>query len=237
MDYKYTGIILSKKDVGETDRIYTIYTEEAGKIRVLGKGVKKSNAKLAGHLEPLTLAEIFVAKSRGLGKITGSIVVENFVKTKADWESLKNIYYVFRIIEKMLSEEEEDAEIFKLISNFLYEIEKYSGKKDKMDIITLGFLFKFLSESGYKLEAEYCVICRKKIQKENNYISIGRGGILCQGCQTKENGKISIGIEAIKLIRIFQKNKIESLNKLKVLPRDVNNLKIIANEAFTWILG
>ena len=36
MEYKYTGIILNKRDVGETDRIYSIYTLEGGKIRMQG---------------------------------------------------------------------------------------------------------------------------------------------------------------------------------------------------------
>ena len=40
MEYKYNGIILGKNDIAETDRIYSIYTREAGKIRVLGKGVE-----------------------------------------------------------------------------------------------------------------------------------------------------------------------------------------------------
>ena len=48
MDYKYNGIILSKKDVAETDRIYSIYTREAGKIRVLGKGVRNPTLNWQG---------------------------------------------------------------------------------------------------------------------------------------------------------------------------------------------
>lgn len=235
MDYKYSGIILDKKDVGETDRIYTIFTLEAGKLKILGKGVKKSTAKLAGQIEPVTLAEIFIAKGRGMGKITGAVAIENFAKIKKNYEVLQKVYYVFRFMEKLIGEEQKDAEIFHLLSDFLREMEKHTGENDKSDILALGFLFKLFSVSGYRLEAECCAQCEKKLQRENNCISLQKGGVLCQACQSKEVDKVKISPEAIKLMRIFQKNKIRSLAKLKVPAKDIINLKIIIQEALSRI--
>ncbi len=54
MEYRYTAIVLGKKEVGETDRLYTFYTREQGKVRVVAKGVRKPEAKLAGQLENLS---------------------------------------------------------------------------------------------------------------------------------------------------------------------------------------
>ena len=123
MELKYTGIILGKYDVGETDRMYIIYTKEAGKIRVLGKGVRRPNAKLAGHLEPVTLAEIFVARSRGVGKITGSIVLNNFARIKNNFNLLQKVFFALKIFEKLISDEEKDENIFVLVNNFLESLE------------------------------------------------------------------------------------------------------------------
>jgi recombinational DNA repair protein (RecF pathway) len=41
------ALFLSKRDVGETDRICTIYTLEGGKIKSIAKGVRKAHAKLS----------------------------------------------------------------------------------------------------------------------------------------------------------------------------------------------
>ncbi len=72
---KYTAIILASRDVGEFDRLYIFYTREAGLLRAMGRGVRKQEAKLAGHLEPGTLSEVYIAnfslfreKFRGGGK-------------------------------------------------------------------------------------------------------------------------------------------------------------------------
>lgn len=238
MDYKYTGIILNKREVGETDRIYTIYTQETGKIKAIGKGVRKPNAKLAGSLEPITLSEVFVAKSRGLGKITGAIVSENFLALKNNFDALNKVNQIFRIFERIISEQEQDKEIFEILLSFVRGLDKLSGvdnAENKMDILVMGFTFKLLSATGYRLEVEKCVNCEKKLQPDQNYFSAGKGGVLCQNCHQLESKRIKISSGSIKLIRIFLKNKIDNLVKLQVSPRDVNNLKIIAQEAINWL--
>jgi len=65
---KLTAIILSSRDINEYDRLYIMYTLEQGLVKAVAKGVRKSTAKLAGHLEPATLSEVYVARSKGWGK-------------------------------------------------------------------------------------------------------------------------------------------------------------------------
>ena len=239
MDFKYSGIILNKKDVSEADRIYTILTLEAGKIRVLGKGVRRPNAKLAGYLEPLTYAEIFVAKGKGMGKITSSIVIDNLPGLKADLDSLSNIFYSFGILEKIISEQEEDRAVFCLLLEYLQSAEKISAQaadKYKKDILMIGFLFKLLAEAGYRFEVEKCVLCGKKLKPEKNYFSAAQGGILCVNCAEGERRKIVIENESIKFIRIFLKNKIENLVKLSADRKNTRNLQAVMKEFLDWVV-
>jgi len=242
MDYKYQGIILNKKDVGETDRIYTIYTLEMGKIRVLAKSVRKVRAKLAGYLEPITEAEIFIAKTKGLGKITGSIVGNNFLQIKSNISSMKQVFYVFKILEKIISEQNRDEKTFSLLQEYLKVMEDLSGEKslkneNKKNILTLGFLFKFLGELGYQVEADRCVRCEKKLIPLKNYFSARRGGVLCLGCATQENQKIKVSDESIKFIRISLKNKISNLVKIDATGKDTNQIKIILSDFLRWAFG
>ncbi len=235
MDYKYQGIILNKKDIAEVDRIYTIYTQEAGKIRVIGKGVRRPNAKLAGNLEPITAAEIFVAKTKGMGKVTGTIPVNVFINIKSDLDLLNRIFYVFRLIERLIPEQEQDERIFNLIFNYLHEMEKQKKESEKNDVLTFGFLFKLLDALGYRLEAGRCVHCERKLFPENNYFSIARGGVLCQDCAKNEIRRIKVSNEAIKLIRIFLSNKLENFSKLQVSSADVGCLKTVITESVNWL--
>jgi len=238
MEYKYTGIILNKVEVGETDRIYTIYTLEAGKIRVLAKGVRKPNAKLAGNLEPITLAEIFLAKSRGMGKITGVINLENFSEIKSNLEALQKISQTFRLFNKIIVEQEQDEEIFRNLEDFLRSLNALAKKEEggeKIDLLVIGFSLKLLSSMGYHLEVERCVHCEDRLQPENNYFSASKGGVLCLNCYKFENKRIQISPDSIKVIRIILKNKLDGLVRLQLSQQEINKLKIIIQEALNWI--
>ncbi len=240
MEYKFTGVILNKRDVGETDRIYTIYTLEMGKIRALAKSVRKAKAKLAGFLEPITQAEIFLAKTRGLGKITGSIATNNFPKIKSDMDSMKQVFYVFKIMDKIISEQSADENIAKLLKDYLETMEHLSTKENmenKKRILTLGFLFKFLGEMGYRVEADRCVGCGKKLVSQKNYFSARHGGVLCSICAGKENQKLKINDESIKFIRVFLKNKISNLVKINATDKDINQIKITFSDFLRWVFG
>ena len=58
---RFTAIVLKKKEIGETDRLYTFYTDTIGKVQFVAKGVRNSEAKLAGQLETLMLGLVIVA--------------------------------------------------------------------------------------------------------------------------------------------------------------------------------
>jgi len=239
MEYKYNGIILTKFDVGETDRIYSIYTLEAGKIKILGKGVRNPNAKLAGNLEPVTYSEIFAARSRGMGKITGVISANNFVNIKLQYPALSRVFYVFGILEKMIAEEEKDRKIWKILLEYLEEMEKTAASSltdDKLDILTLGFLFKLLDFMGYRVNVEKCVECGKKLKNENNYFAAPLGGVICPDDWKKKKKGVKITSGAIKLIRIFLKNDPRNFLKISAPREDIKNLKLIAGEELRWVM-
>lgn len=238
MDYKYHGIILGKIDISETDRIYIIYTLESGKIGVLAKGVKKPNAKLASALEPITYSEIFIARNRGKGKITGALCANNFSRVKRNLMTLERVFYIFRVLNQLITQEEKDEEIFNLMLNYLRTLEKLIGNgiSDlENDILAFGFIFKLLKKLGYGIQTEKCVSCSAKLASGENYFSAERGGVLCANCSRTEIKKIKINDDSVKLIRVFFQNKIENFSKIKAEKKTLDNLKSIANEALRWI--
>ncbi len=239
MDYRYHAIILGKRDIGETDRLYIIYTLENGKINAIGKGARKPNAKLAGNLEPVTYSEIFMARSRGRGNITGAIGLDFFFNIKADYAATRSVFFVFNIFRKIISDQEKDENIFNLLLGYLKAMDKSSREdaaKDKLDTLSLGFLLKLLDELGYKLEAEKCVSCGRRLSLGNNFFNAESGGILCSDCGKARDKAVQVSDGAIKLVRILMKNKIEHFSKVGASKKDINYLKKVLIEELNWII-
>lgn len=239
MDYRYHAIILGKRDIGETDRLYIIYTLEDGKINAIGKGARKPNAKLAGNLEPVTYSEIFMARSRGRGNITGAIGIDFFSNIKADYTATRSVFFAFNIFEKIISDQEKDEEIFSLLLGYLKAMDKASHRKateNKLDTLSLGFLLKLLDEMGYKLEADKCVGCSRRLSLGSNFFSAESGGILCPDCAKAREKTVRVSEGAIKLVRICMKNKIENFSKIEASKQDIDYLKKIILEELNWIM-
>jgi DNA repair protein RecO (recombination protein O) len=238
MDYRYNGIVLNSREVGEADRVYTIFALEAGKIRVLGKGVRKINAKLAGFLEPLTFAEIFVSRRKGLGQISGSIIENSFPVIRSNWELLKSVFAVFKLVDKLAPEQQKEEEAFNLLLSYLETLEKISREKtEKAALLRLGFLFKFTHQLGYGLEAEKCLSCGKILMPGKNFFSPGRGGFACAECPKDLENDFLIKDSSIKIIRIFAKNFLKNLTKLAVSSEEVQDLEKIAKRYLIWMEG
>jgi DNA repair protein RecO (recombination protein O) len=59
------GIILSRTDFGEADRILTVLTPQQGKLRLMAKGVRKIKSKLAGGIELFSVSDITYIRGKG----------------------------------------------------------------------------------------------------------------------------------------------------------------------------
>lgn len=245
MDYKYDSIILEKINIGETDRFYVVYTKEAGKLRLLANGVRKPQAKLAGNLESVTRTEIFVAKNRGRGRITGAIAAENFLTIKGNITLLERVFEALKIFSGLVTQEEADAKNFDLILEYLRAMDSLGLPakdrdvffEEKADIFTCGFVFKLLKNLGYAQEMRKCVVCGSALRPGGNFFSAERGGTVCGSCGRSQRQKVKITDQSVKLIRLFQDNKMENLGKIRLNSGDLANLKLISAEAVRWIAG
>lgn len=73
------GIVLSRTDYGEADRILTVLTPDHGKLRLMARGVRKAKAKLAGSVELFSTADITFIEGRGeIGTLISARLVKHY---------------------------------------------------------------------------------------------------------------------------------------------------------------
>lgn len=51
---KVEALVLSRRNIGEADRLVTFFTWQRGLMRVVAKGVRRIPSRRGGHLEPIT---------------------------------------------------------------------------------------------------------------------------------------------------------------------------------------
>src|SRR5262249_3966999 len=92
--YKVSGINVGSFNLGESDKILTIFTAERGLIRAVAKGARKPGTKVSGRADVLNVNSLLIATGKTLDIITQAETLETFPKLREDLSRLSfGLYY------------------------------------------------------------------------------------------------------------------------------------------------
>lgn len=74
---KVRALVISRKKIGEADRLVTFFTREHGLLRAIAKGVRKIPSSRGGHLELFTSVHVLLQESRA-GSYVGAVETEEY---------------------------------------------------------------------------------------------------------------------------------------------------------------
>lgn len=240
MIYKTEGIILDARECREYDRIYTFFSKDRGKFSVIGIGTRKPKAKLASGLEPLTKSELFLVECRGLDRVKGVLIDNQYPNIKCDYDKIIMVRRSVRILNMLLPDGEKSEDIFDALSDFLDVAENRkqnkSGIEQEVLLSQLVLLWKGIAWSGITPSLYCCIACRKKIQSSEKFIFSVPNGLKCPECfNRRENNAFYISPDAIKLLRIFLSDKNNILKKIKVPKKVLSELHNVTKHVLTHI--
>ena len=145
MYFKTEGVIISRRNFGEADRILTIYTRDFGKITALAHGVRRPRSRKAGHIELASWCKIFIAKGKNLDLLTEvelkhAFGIADFTETKAN-----RLYHILELVNAFTAENQKNQNLFLLLINFLRLIEK----NEDFNLVSVLFKIKMMSTLGF----------------------------------------------------------------------------------------
>lgn len=104
------GIILTRTDFGEADRILTLLTPEYGKLRLMARGVRRVKSKLAGGIELFSVSSITFAKGRGdLGTLVSARLEKHYGNIVKDLQRTMTGYELTKRLNKATEDAAEPA--------------------------------------------------------------------------------------------------------------------------------
>ncbi len=142
---KTEAFVLKKKSLLRRDVVVTIFTEDFGKMTVIGKGVKKLTSRRAAHLQTGNLIRVHLQKSHDVWYLHTTELISGFTKVREKTKS-DALYLFLYIIDRMLPSEQNEIEIYKLTKKFFIELSKQDA--DPQTVLTV-ILQKTLNILGY----------------------------------------------------------------------------------------
>ncbi len=232
------AIILNRSDYRENDSLNTVYSRDFGKLVLVARGTKKNKSKLAGHLEPISLADILIIKGKGFDYVGSALTRNAFLNLKED---LNKIYYAGRAVNwfnRLIKDAVPDERLFLLLNRWLEVLDNYPATefaKESGELYFAFFALKLMAELGYKPEMYECLNCRQPIEPGKNYFNLKNGGLVCNPCIDKEKEfqrlnsteLLTISDNCIKLMRFIMDSKLDVAKKLKLDKKVTKELSVL----------
>lgn len=211
-----TAIVLRVNDLGESDKIVTFYSREAGKIAGVAKGAKKSIKRFSNKLEIFSLLDVLYddRNRSGLVRITEAELLAPFISLRENYERYVSGVLACELIYFWSKESDADRNIFTLLLWALQHIDM----GDPPQQVQIFFQVKLYTLLGYRLHLAGCSKCTDSEQSGAPFIFYpGRHGFLCRDCapglMARDN--VPLSLNTIKLLQHAQDLPLEKLGRLR----------------------
>jgi DNA repair protein RecO (recombination protein O) len=142
------AIVLSRTNFGEADRIVTALTPDAGKLKLMVKGVRKQGSKLAGGVELFSVSELsFIPGKRDIGTLVSSRIDKHFGEIVKDVERTMFGYEILKTVNR-ITEDMPEAEYFDLLAASL---EGLNNPELRLDYLDFWLKLRLLQLGGNEL--------------------------------------------------------------------------------------
>lgn len=174
------GLIIKETKVGEGNKIFTVLTEEIGKIQISAAGVRSFKSKFSGACSLFCYSKFIISKGKSLYNVSSADSIYNFFELRKDFEKLSYATY-FCDLAGSIMVEQQDNNALKLLLNTLYFLEKH----DNYSVIKPTFELRLMSECGFAPLIGCCNKCARK--EELSFFSVEDGVVYCSNCAPYTN--------------------------------------------------
>jgi DNA repair protein RecO (recombination protein O) len=198
--YRTEAIVLHHREIGEADKVLTIYSADQGKFDAIAKGVRRPTSRKSGHLEELSHSSLLLAHGRTLDVVTQCEVLESFASLRDDLSRLSAAVYLAELVERFSVERQENYPLYHALLEALRGLDAGNSP----DLTLRWFEVQLLEHSGFAPQLRACAACHGPIEPVVNSFSPQAGGVVCPNCRGMEAALRPLTVNALKVLRLLQ---------------------------------
>jgi DNA repair protein RecO (recombination protein O) len=188
--YRDDAVVLRVHKLGEADRIVTLLTRRHGRVRAVGKGVRRTTSRFGARLEPGSHVDVQVYSRlpegqsapggrRGLDVVQQTESLDAFgaflATDYARWTVLSTIC---ETTERLTEEGEPALRLYLLVVGALRAL--VAGEHDP-GLILDAFLIRAMSNAGWEPALRECAKCSRP--GPHAAFNVAAGGAVCDDCR------------------------------------------------------
>ncbi len=191
--YRDEAVVLRVHKLGEADRIVTLLTKRHGRIRAVGKGVRRTTSRYGARLEPGSHIDVQLhtrtaepdaerghPRPNGLDLVTQVESVDNYgARLANDYSAWTSAVAICETAERLTSEEGEPAlRQYLLVIGALRSL---AEREHQASLILDAFLIRSMSLAGWEPALADCALC--SAPGPHAAFNVPAGGAVCPNCR------------------------------------------------------
>jgi DNA repair protein RecO (recombination protein O) len=184
--YRDEAIVLRTQKLGEADRIITLLARRTGRIRAVGKGVRRTKSRFGARLEPFTHVDLQLYAGRSLDVITQAETLRPYgERLTGDYPRYTAGVAMLETAERFTPEEKEPAlRQFLLLVGGLRTL---AARDHDPRLVLDAYLLRSLAVAGYAPSLEECALCGARQEgfagEGSRAFAVAAGGLVCRSCR------------------------------------------------------
>ena len=231
--YKTRAFVFKKNDKSEADRNFSVFTEDYGRLEILGRAIRKINSKLRAGIDMFYFSEIEFIEGKNNKTLTDATKIKIFDNISKNFKKIEIAYRIADTLDNFLKGQEKDHMLFGLLNELFEKLDSQQLTINNQQLIYYYFIWNFLSLQGYGSEVYNCASCQEKLNPYSIYFSNKEGGVICKKCLDKDKNAQKINSDIVKTLRIIIKKDWDTLLRLKIEQSSQQLLGKISESALT----
>lgn len=178
MHKEVKGLVVRTTDIGESDRLITVFTEEEGLITARARGARSFKSRKMSATMQFCYSRFVLFSAADKYQVKEAELIESFFDIRKTVEGLALAGYIAEVLDDTgIAEAEND--LLRLALNSLYAI---STAKYPLDKIKATFEIRAMAILGFMPDVLACSDCGEK--NGDFYFDIMAGAMQCRKCRS-----------------------------------------------------
>jgi len=170
--------VLRARNLGEADKIFTLFTRAHGKVNAVGKGVRRPKSALGGRLELLSEATVTLHRGRNLDVIAQVQTLRSYWMQLVEPDALAAASLVAELVDLFCEPELALDDIYTLLVGAVKAIAAAPAPA----ALIPRFQLRLLHALGLAPSADFCIRCGTTLEENGAWVDVDAGGLGCERC-------------------------------------------------------
>jgi DNA repair protein RecO (recombination protein O) len=141
------AFILKRRNIGDSDKVLTLFTKTTGKVRVVAKGVRKITSRRGPYLDIFNEIKITLHQGKTWDTVSEVDMLVSRRNAYTTWMRMRAAYLIVEAIDKLLPDSEPQRVIYDRLGTVLTAIG--TAGDSELTPLLVSFLGGVLEELGY----------------------------------------------------------------------------------------